>query len=158
VDSLSNDPLRCYELYRQFKRDHIDKITELITEEYVPVFDDTYKHTIHSTDFAAMVSVPLLIVGVAWSVTSSANSWIILAFMIGVGFIIRWHQRIVVDCACKYQFRSKRYDIIAEYIDQQLQSILKELPDEQHEETVQLYKYFYQEMLAEDFEHRKKKK
>lgn len=158
MDSLSNDPLKCYELYRRFKYDHINKITELILQAYAPVFEDTYKHVIHCTDFPTMVGVPLLIVGVVWRMTSSVNSWIILAIMIGVGFIIRWHQRIVVNCACKYQFQSKRQNIIAEYIDQQLQSILEDLPDEQHEETVQLYKYFYQEMLAEDFYYRKKKK
>ena len=152
------EPLQMLELYQQFKRQHKEIIAEALKAEYNRVFEDTYKHVIHCTDFGFMVGVPLLAVAIAWMCTDrTLSDWLIAGIMIAVGCVIRYHQKLVIECTCEYAFRERRYDIIADYVDNQMHEVMRNQPEPMHDETHALYRYFYSQLICEKFDMRNKK-
>lgn len=146
------DPLKMYELYCLFHRENKNNIEQKLKSEFATFYEEYRTHTKWIADFGGMVGVPLFILAVLWMLsTKTVNHWLIAAGMIAFGFWLRYYQFHTIKLACERFFRGRKDDIIADYVDAQMHAVMENQPKEQHDQTHELYRYFYRELVSENF-------
>lgn len=151
------ESLQMQDAYYSFIKEHRNKITSILNEEYRKFLDRPKQDVLWRIDFGGCVGIPLLIIGILWMIsTKSFNHWLIAAILIGFGFWLRYYQKHTVAVACRHFFNwGKGKETLDEYILQCKDAALREAPETEHSTISQFYEYCSKNLWPHDFRYYK---
>ena len=151
------ESLQMQDAYYSFIKEHRNKITSILNEEYKKFLDHPKQDVLWRVDFGGCVGIPLLIIGILWMIsTKFFNHWLIAAILIGFGFWLRYYQKHTVAVACRQFFNwGKGKETLDEYILQCKDAALREAPETEYSTISQFYEYCRKNLWPHEFRYYK---
>ena len=155
------DEYKLMDLYRNFIRDYREEINDKLLDAFNHYYSHDYKNIMESGKFGAFVGIPLFVVWLIWGTAfeTTVEQLPPALVLIVAGLCIHHYGSELVKDALHSSFRMHEYkDVLVWYVDQRRQMALSQVSDSERGRLNEMYNYFQEHIIFEDFRYCQKPK